>query len=66
MSEAQQHGFMSLCKADGNDDDLLSRRAANGFSVEIPDLEPGQDVPHPGHRTLGFVFERISKFNHSW
>ena len=73
LSPIQQKAYMELCPAQeglqGVENEILSRRAANGFAINLPPLADGMVVPgfeegteHP----LGFVFSRISRFNHSW
>lgn len=41
-------------------DEILARRATNGFAVQIP------PTPVSGPTTVGMVFPRIARINHSW
>lgn len=73
LSQEQQEAFMELCPAaeglEGKENEILSRRAANGFAITLPPLSDGMTIPgfeEGEETTLGFVFSRVSRFNHSW
>lgn len=72
LSTTQQEAYMELCPAveglQGVENEILSRRAANGFAITLPSLAEGMRIPgfaEDEETTLGFVFSRVSRFNHS-
>ena len=73
LSTTQREAYMDLCPAQeglqGVENEILSRRAANGFAITLPPLAQGMRIPgfeEDAETTLGFVFSRVSRFNHSW
>lgn len=63
FDEREQRAYMDLapCVAtDVNLDEILSRRAANGFSIALPSV-PG----YCGTQTVAMMFPKISRINHS-
>lgn len=65
LSEEQKKAYLSLCKTaeGGVEDEILSRRAANGFAIRLPTKETEEEGDGV---VLAFVFEKISRLNHSW
>lgn len=63
LSEEKRAGFLSLCKTaeGGIDDEILNRRAANGFAIRLPSAESEEEEG----TVLAFVFEKVSRLNHS-
>ena len=64
MTEREKSVYMSLAPVvakDSNLDEILSRRAANGFSIAIPPVQG-----YSGSTTVSMMFPKISRYVLRW